>query len=458
MPQRERILIVDDEKGIQTSLLGVLQDEGYRAEAVGSGEECLECLKEHAYDAIVLDVWLPKMSGLDVLEHLHQDSFEGAVLMISGHGSIEMAVKATRMGACDFIEKPLSIEKTLLAIHNALRHSRLEREHRSLRRRYAAEPRLIGESEKMQRLRRDLERAAASSASVLLTGESGTGKELAARLLHVQSDRKDGSFVELNCAALPDELIESELFGYVKGAFTGAATHKPGKLEAADGGTLFLDEVGDMSLKTQAKALRAIEERRFMRVGGTRSIEVDVRVLAATNKNLLEEIRAGRFREDLYFRLNVIPISLPPLRERPQDIPLLAHHFMETLAREYGRPPKTFPEEALAHMKRYRWPGNVRELRNTIERLLIMAPGDAVEASDLPTAVQGSPADGADTFYDSNLSLREARAAFEKALISARLEKCGGNVSLTASRLGVERSHLYRKLRAYGISPNERPE
>src|SRR5438309_2238989 len=377
------ILIVDDEPGVQKALSGVLRDEDYGVEAVSSGEACLDRVTRGGVDLILLDVWLPGIDGLATLERLRERQVDAQIVLISGHGNIESAVRAIKMGAFDFVEKPLSLEKTLLVVRNALRQRRLEAENRALRAVVDRHQTMIGESYAMRQLREQVAMSAPTNGRVLVYVEHGTGKELVARTIHALSRRRAGGFVEVNCAAIPEELIESELFGHVRGAFTGAVADRRGKFEVADGGTIFLDEIGDMSLKTQAKVLRVLQEQTVDAVGGKSSIKVDVRVLAATNKDLQAEIRGGRFREDLYFRLNVIPIFVPPLRERQEDIPLLADHFMAEFAREYGRRVKGFEPGARVTLQQYPWPGNVRELRNVIERLMIMAPGDAISAADL---------------------------------------------------------------------------
>src|SRR5918996_2659176 len=366
------ILIVDDEPGVRSALGGVLRDEGYDVEAVDTGEACLERLGRQSYDVVVLDIWLPGMDGLATLTRMRERQIDAQVVIISGHGNIESAVRAIKMGAFDFVEKPLSLEKTVLVVRNALRQRSLEAENRALRAKVDAQHTMVGESYAMVKLREQVAMAAPTNGRVLIFGENGTGKELVARNIHQLSRRRAAPFVEVNCAAIPEDLIESELFGHVRGAFTGAVADRRGKFEAAHGGTIFLDEIADMSLKTQAKVLRVLQEQVMEAVGGSTRIKVDARVLAATNKDLPMEIRAGRFREDLYFRLNVVPIYVPPLRERIDDIPLLADHFMAMLAREYGRRPKTFEPDAVAGLQRYPWPGNVRELRNLVERLMIM--------------------------------------------------------------------------------------
>ena len=453
------ILIVDDEPGVRTALTGVLTDEGYEVESVSSGEACLDRVTRGPVDLIVLDVWLPGIDGLATLARLRERQVDAQVVLISGHGNIESAVRAIKMGAFDFVEKPLSLDKTVLVVGNALRQRCLEAENRALRAKVDRNLTMVGESDAMRQLREQVAMAAPTNGRVLIYGENGTGKELVARTIHGLSRRRTSAFVEVNCAAIPEELIESELFGHVRGAFTGAVADRRGKFEVADGGTIFLDEIGDMSLKTQAKVLRVLQEQTMEAVGGTARIKIDVRVLAATNKDLQAEIRAGRFREDLYFRLNVIPIFVPALRARPDDIALLADHFMAEFAREYGRRIKTFARDAVSVLQRYPWPGNVRELRNVIERLMIMVPGDAIAAADLgfldPHAFKRpdaalSPAE--------RLTLHEARDRFERDLILRTLAEQQGNMSRTAEALGVERSNLYRKMRTFGIAPVRRPE
>jgi len=453
------ILIVDDEPGVRSALGGVLRDEGYDVDAVDSGEACLERLSRQAYDVVVLDVWLPGMDGLQTLARMRERQIDTQVVIISGHGNIESAVRAIKMGAFDFVEKPLSLEKTVLVVRNALRQRNLEAENRALRARVDAQHTMVGDSHAMVKLREQVAMAAPTNGRVLIFGENGTGKELVARNIHQMSRRRAGPFVEVNCAAIPEDLIESELFGHVRGAFTGAVADRRGKFELAHGGTIFLDEIADMSLKTQAKVLRVLQEQIMEPVGGSNRIKVDARVLAATNKDLTGEIRAGRFREDLYFRLNVVPIFVPPLRDRQEDIPLFADHFMAVLAREYGRRPKTFESDALVALRQYPWPGNVRELRNLIERLMIMVPGDRISSRDVTFLDQGPPADDrASTQILSSAPLHEARDQFERDYILRALAAQQGNISRTADMLGIERSNLYRKMRSFGIAPSRRGE
>jgi len=452
------ILIVDDEPGVRSALGGVLRDEGYDVDAVDTGEACLERLARQTFDVVLLDIWLPGMDGLATLARMRERQIDAQVVIISGHGNVESAVRAIKMGAFDFVEKPLSLEKTVLVVRNALRQRHLEAENLALRARVDAQYTMVGDSSNMVRLREQVAMAAPTNGRVLIYGENGTGKELVARNIHAMSRRRSGPFVEVNCAAIPEELIESELFGHVRGAFTGAVADRRGKFEAAHGGTIFLDEIGDMSLKTQAKVLRVLQEQVMEAVGGSARIRVDARVLAATNKDLPAEIRAGRFREDLYFRLNVVPIFVPALRDRPEDIPLLADHFMAMLAREYGRRPKSFAPDAVAALQRYHWPGNVRELRNLVERLMIMVSGDRVTGGDLAVLDQGVvPMPTPNAARASTMPLHDARDDFERQYILRALAAQQGNISRTAEALGVERSNLYRKMRAFGIAPR-RPD
>ena len=451
----EEILVVDDERNIRGSLEGILRDEGYRVHAVATGEEFLRQVVQTPPDLVILDVWLPGMDGIAALEEVKRLHPELPVIMMSGHGTVETAVKATKLGAYDFIEKPLSLEKTVLAVRNALDRQRLEQENLALRQTLEERYEIVGESPAIQTLRAQIQSAAPSHGRVLIRGESGTGKELIARAIHRQSLRADKPFVEVNCAAIPDELIESELFGHEKGAFTGATNKRRGKFEVADGGTIFLDEVGDMSLKTQAKVLRVLQEQTFERVGGTETLTVDVRVIAASNKPLEEEIQEGNFREDLFYRLNVIPFEVPPLRDRKEDIPLLAVHFLRQFSREYGKPERALSAEALDLLVQYPWPGNVRELRNVMERMVIMVPQDTIRASDLALSLRFRTGAAAEAPTEPALewdgTLREARERFEREFILRRLGETHWNITRAAERLGLERSNLHRKIKAYGI-------
>lgn len=446
------ILVVDDEPGVRTALSGVLRDEGHDVDVVESGESCLDRTTRTVYDVILLDIWLPGLDGLATLQRLRDRQVDSAVIMISGHGNIESAVKAIRAGAYDFIEKPLSLEKTVLAVANALRQRRLEQENRVLRARVDQDLTMVGESYAMHQLREQLAMAAPTNGRVLIFGENGTGKELVARTVHALSRRRSGPFIEVNCAAIPEDLIESELFGHVRGAFTGAVADRRGKFELADGGTIFLDEIADMTLKTQAKVLRALQEQVVEPVGGSTRVRVDTRVLAATNKDLPIEIKAGRFREDLFFRLNVIPIFVPPLRDRREDVHRLADHFIRVFAREYGRRIKSLDPSAAAVLEGYPWPGNVRELRNAIERLMIMVPGDVMTARDLAFLGGAIPPEPTGA-VEATVTLIEARERFEREYIRRTLSFQQGNISKTAEVLGVERSNLYRKMRSLGIAP-----
>ncbi len=447
---RSTILIVDDEKGVQTSVQGILEDAGFDSQTVSSGEEALELLRKKEFPVVLLDIWLPGIDGLQALAKIRQIAPETIVIMISGHGSIETAVRATKLGAIDFVEKPLSLEKTLLVVKNALHQYNLQEENRNLRKQIEQKYVMIGNSVPMQALRQQIAFAAPTNGRVLIYGENGTGKELVAHMLHLHSQRRDAPFVEMNCAAIPEELIESELFGHVKGSFTGASDDKEGKFAQADAGTLFLDEVGDMSSKTQAKVLRVLEEQRFTPVGGSASMKVDVRVIASTNKNLEKEIELGNFREDLYYRLNVLPFQIPPLRERKEDISVLALYFLEEFARKYGRKVPAVTRKAMEIFEIYPWPGNVRELRNIMERIIIMTHLQRIDIYDLPETIL------ARTLFsqleqEQESSLQGARERFEREFILQKLVEHKGNVSRAAQALRIERSNLYRKIRQLGI-------
>ena len=443
----ESILIVDDERGIRDTLRAVLEDEKFVVDTAASGEECLKALENKAYGCVLLDVWLPGIDGLETLARLRAGGVEATVIMISGHGNIETAVRATKLGAFDFIEKPLSIERTVLTVRNALRQRKLEQVNAELTAELTTDYELIGESVVMRALRKQIEVVAPTDGRVLIYGESGTGKELVARNIHLQSRRATAPFVEVNSAAIPEELIESELFGHVKGAFTGAMTAKKGKFELAYGATLFLDEIADMSARVQAKVLRVLEEQRFESVGGSSSIRVDVRIIAATNKSLDSEIEQGNFRADLFYRLNVIPFEIPPLRERIEDVPALINHFNEKFSMAYGKRPKRFDPEALETLQTYSWPGNVRELRNTVERVVIMHSKARVSAADLPILGGEEPPAASFRFP----SFKEATDAYHREFIQRKLAEADGNVSRAAELMGVDRSHLYRRMKSLGI-------
>ncbi|HMC61417.1 MAG TPA: sigma-54 dependent transcriptional regulator [Candidatus Solibacter sp.] len=449
-----RILVVDDEPGIRQSLSGVLEDEGYAAETAESGEAALAALPGAGFELVLLDIWLPGIDGMEVLARIQEIPFgeRPLVVVISGHGSIEAAVKATKLGAFDFLEKPLSIGKVSVVVKNALAHRGLELENSRLKADTSSRYRIIGESVPMKALRQQLSLMAGTNGRVLIYGESGTGKELVAHAMHALSRRAGEPFVEVNCAAIPEELIESEMFGHNKGSFASAHEAKIGKFQKADGGTLFLDEVGDMSLRTQAKVLRALEEQRFEPLGAAEFVQVDVRVVAATNKNLEEEIERGNFREDLFYRLNVIPFFVPPLRDRREDIPLLGDHFLREFTTAYGRKPKELTPEAYQVLSDHHWPGNVRELKNLIERIVILNPQVRVDARHIPLqAARRQPDRPLDRFG----SLQEVREAAEREYILKKLEETNGNVTRTAELLGLERSNLYRKMKTLGMGPKE---
>ncbi len=445
---KEHILVIDDEAGIRESLTGILEDEGFETSTAASGEEALKSFSSQTPDLVMLDVWLPGMDGLETLRKIREIS-DVPVIMISGHGNIDLAVKACHGGAYDFMEKPLSLENVLLRVRMTLEQVRLREENIHLKSVYGKSSEMVGKSRIMEQLRTLIDSAAPSNGRVLILGESGSGKELVARLLHSGSPRAENPFIEVNCAAIPQELIESELFGHEKGSFTGALERKRGKFELADKGTLFLDEIGDMSLTTQAKVLRVIETQQFQRVGGSKTIKVDVRIVSATNKDLELEIQKAAFREDLYYRLNVIPIHVPPLRYRKDDIPLLAEYFLKILGSQYGRKPKKLSSSAIEALTSYNWPGNIREFKNVMERIMILNTKEVLEAADiqLVTGTQNNKSD-----YFAMSTLKEARAAFETDFISARLKENSWNISRTADELGIERSNLHRKLKALGIS------
>ncbi len=450
------ILVVDDEESIRASLAGILEDEGYRTLLAVDGVEALSMAQKELPDLVLLDIWMPRQDGLKTLKRLKELYPPLVVVMMSGHGTIETAVKSTKLGAYDFVEKPLSLEKLLITVKNALGMSKLKEENDSLRGMVLHDQQMIGATPAMLKLQEQIRLVAPTGASVLITGENGTGKELVASAIHTYSQRQNRPFVEVNCAAIPEELIESELFGHERGAFTGAVAQKKGKFDLADGGTIFLDEIGDMSLKTQAKVLRILQEKKFERVGGTRTVEVDVRVVAATNKLLDEEIRAGNFREDLFYRLNVVPFTVPPLRERRADIPLLAAYYLDKFCRRDGREQKVILPDAMELLQHYEWPGNVRELKNIMERLVIMTGGRTIGAAELPESLAGrdSHREVGGSRLDSVLelsTLREAREEFEKEFILQKLEEHDWNISKTAEAIELERSNLHRKIKSYRI-------
>jgi two-component system nitrogen regulation response regulator NtrX len=443
------VLIVDDEPGIRDSLSGVLEDEGFAVATAASGESCLKSASETDFDCIMLDIWLGEgIDGLETLQKLREAGNDAAVVMISGHGNIETAVKATKLGAFDFIEKPLSLDRTVVTVKNAIRQRELEKANERLQSEIADEYVMVGESIAMRALRKQISIVAPSDGRVLISGESGTGKELVARAIHANSRRKGSAFVEINSAAIPEELVESELFGHAKGAFSGANAAKKGKFEVADGATLFLDEIGDMSPSVQAKMLRVLEEQRFEPVGSNAPIKVDVRVISATNKRLDDLLENGNFRHDLFYRLNVIPFQVPPLRERLEDVPLLIDHFNRKFSSDNGRKPKTFLPAAVERLQNHTWPGNVRELRNTIERVIIMVSKAKIDVSDLP---EFGPADAKPSSTFRFPTFKAATDAYQREFILHKLAEFDGNVAKAAENMGVDRSHLYRRMRNLGI-------
>jgi two-component system nitrogen regulation response regulator NtrX len=464
------VLIVDDEADIRASLEAILREEDYVITTAGTAKEALELVRDADYQAVLLDIWLPDGDGLDVLAQIRGDAKPGSraeapragvpeVIMISGHGTIEAAVRATKLGAYDFLEKPLSLDRTLLVLRNAIKAYQLREDNHEFARQLAVKSAVTGQSVPMKALRQQIKLMAPTNGRVLIFGESGAGKELVARAMHAESLRRDRVFVELNCAAIPEDFIETELFGYRHGAGPGGPNQpmeKRGTFERADGGTLFLDEVGDMSLKTQAKVLRALDEQRFYPVGASTPVHVDARVIAATNKDLEEEIARGNFREDLFYRLNVIPFFVPPLRDRKEDIPILAREFLQEFGQQYGRPRVEISDAALVQLKQYHWPGNVRELRNVIERVLILNPkAQRIETKNLPMLVQRTEGRSANGSREEFSTLLQAREAYERDYILKELDRSHGNVTRAAEALGLERSHLYRKMKALGVSIGE---
>jgi two-component system, NtrC family, nitrogen regulation response regulator NtrX len=453
---KARILVVDDEAEIRRSLRMILEYEGYDVQEASSGPEGIALIEREPPDLAFLDIKMPGMDGLETLEKIRQANESLPVVIVSGHGTVSTAVEATKLGAFDFIEKPLASERVLVTIRNALDRTRLQDENRSLKRAVEARHQMVGESVSLRQIWDAIKRAAPTNATVLLLGESGAGKELVARAIHRNSLRSRERFVQVNCAAIPEELIESELFGHEKGSFTGAAEKQIGKFEQADRGTIFLDEVGDMSAKTQAKVLRVLQEGEVERLGSARTIKVDVRVIAATNKDLEAEIERGTFREDLYFRLSVIPIRVPPLRDRREDIPALVKHFVDLFSRENNRRPQRFTPAALEFMQKARWKGNVRELKNTVERLLIMTPGDSIDVDDLRDVVRVETkpvaVDGAGNNHVAPGTLREFKESAERKFLVEKLRENAWNISKTAEVIGTPRSNLYKKLEQYAIT------
>lgn len=446
------ILVVDDEGSILQSVDGILTDEGFEVMKAQSGIAALEKIREEMPDLVLLDIWMPEMDGIKTLIKIKEEYPHLQVIMMSGHGTIETAVKATKLGAYDFIEKPLSLENLLLSIQNALDYYQLEEEISLLKEKNKEKYTITGTSKAIHIVLEQIRIVAPTDAWVLISGENGTGKELVAHTIHRMSKRSNKPLVEVNCAAIPEELIESELFGHERGAFTGATAMKKGKFDQAHEGTLFLDEIGDMSLKAQSKTLRILQEQKFERVGGARTIQVDVRVIAATNKDLEAEIEKGTFRDDLYFRLNVVPIEVPPLRDRVEDIPALAEEFMKEISLNANLKAKVFSDDSIEVLKRYYWPGNVRELKNLVERLAIMIPGDVIRREDIPAPFNQEPRikEELETYLGTG-SYKEAKNRFEKAFIAKKLKEFNGNISQTAEAIGIERSNLHKKIKAYGL-------
>ncbi|MBP7765825.1 MAG: sigma-54 dependent transcriptional regulator [Deltaproteobacteria bacterium] len=448
----ETILVVDDEIAICQSLKAILEDEGYQVLTASSGEEAIKIVAEEMPQLVLLDIWLPGIDGLETLKAVHAAHPNVLIIMMSGHGTIETAVKATKLGAFDFIEKPLSLDKVIILVSNALNVVRLEEENILLKQKVSHQFELTGSSSAITELKEMIGIVAPTNAWILIMGENGTGKELVARSIHHLSRRSHKPIVEVNCAAIPEELIESELFGHEKGAFTGATEKKRGKFDLAHEGTIFLDEVADMSLKAQAKILRILQEKKFERVGGNKVIDMDVRVLAATNKDLEKEMEAGRFRQDLYYRLHVIPLRVPPLRERKEDIPFLVERFLKDFAAKEGQPLKTVSDGALQKLMGHDWPGNVRELKNIVERLIILTPSNEIRADDLPElSLRSDSAAAAPEPAQVTDSLRDARLDFERQFIIKKLEEFDGNISRTAEAIGLERSNLHKKLKSLKV-------
>lgn len=448
------VLIIDDEKEICDSISMILEYEGYAVDSTTSALEGLKKFSEQDFSAVLLDIQMPEMSGFEVLKKIKEIKPSASVIIISAHGSVENAVKATRLGAFDFLEKPIDRDKLLISVRNATEQATLKEENEEIKKTFVGEGEILGKSKAIQKILELIDKVAPLETRVLITGENGTGKELVARAIHKKSERKDKPFIEVNCAAIPNELIESELFGHEKGSFTGAVSQRIGKFELANKGIIFLDEIGDMSLQAQAKVLRAIEEGRIERVGGGKKIEVDVRIIAATNKNLLEEIQKGNFREDLYHRLNVIPIHVPPLRERVEDIPILVEHFCKEITTKHKKPSVRFTDDAIKILQAQPWTGNVRELRNIVERIIIIVDKREITAKDIDFLFTGSQA-SLDNLIETSNSFQEFKEKAEKAFILKQLKANDWNISKTAEILDIQRSHLYTKMRKYGIEKEE---
>jgi len=448
---KEKILVIDDEAGIRSSLKGILEDENYEVKTVEKGEEGFNLLKRQNFDLVLLDIWLPEMNGIELLQKIKTMEENTQVIMISGHGTIETAVKATKLGAYDFLEKPLTLEKVVLTVKNALKQKKLEEENIQLREKVKPRYQLVGKSRSIQSLRKKIKIAAPNKGSVLILGENGTGKELVARLIHLESPRKNRKFIEINSAAIPDELIESELVGYVKEDQNHNLVEKKGKLLVAEGGTLFLDDISEMSLKAQDSLLRILKQGKYEPLGSNESLPINTRIISATNKNLRDLVTEGKFREDLYFKLNVIPITIPPLRERKEDIPLLINYFLKYFSAEYGKKQKTMNDEAMQAFLSYSWPGNVSELSNVIERFVIMVEDDEIKASHLPLLVEPREFQLQSNIHD-NYSLRQAREIFEREYIYNSLKKNKWDISRTASDLQIEADYLHERIKDLGIT------
>lgn len=448
------VLIIDDEKEICDSISMILEYEGYAVDSTTSAIEGLKKFNEQDFSAVLLDIQMPEMNGFEVLKKIKEAKPSTSVIIISAHGSVENAIKATRLGAFDFLEKPIDRDKLLISVRNATEQATLKEENEEIKKTFVGEGEILGRSKAIQKILELIDKVAPLETRVLITGENGTGKELVARAIHKKSERKDKPFIEVNCAAIPNELIESELFGHEKGSFTGAVSQRIGKFELANKGIIFLDEIGDMSLQAQAKVLRAIEEGRIERVGGGKKIDVDVRIIAATNKNLLEEIHKGNFREDLYHRLNVIPIHVPPLRERIEDIPILVEHFCKEITTKHKKPPVRFSEDAIKILQAQPWTGNVRELRNIVERIIIIVDKREITSKDIDFLFAGTQA-SLDNLIDTSNSFQEFKEKAEKAFILKQLKANDWNISKTAEILDIQRSHLYTKMRKYGIEKEE---
>lgn len=448
---KDKILVIDDETGILSSLKGILEDENFTVKTTDSGEKGLDILRGENFDLVLLDIWLPKLNGIEVLEKIKRIEENTQVIMITGHGSVEAAVKATKLGAFNFLEKPLSLEKVIVTVKNALKHRQLEEENIQLKERIRAKYHLVGESAAIQKLRKEIKVSAPSNGRILISGENGTGKELVARLIHQQSLRKRKRFIRINSAAIPENLLENDLFGYIKGTFSNGEIEKKGKLLLADGGTLFFDEIGDLSLKIQDKLLKSIKDHKFYPLGSTTSSSTDARVISATKKDLKTLIASGIFREDLFFKLNVIPLTIPPLRERREDIPLLINHFLEYFSIEYAKKPKTMTPKAMETFTNYSWPGNVSELINVIERFVIMIQDDQIKTSHLPLLVELRESQLANGTEEQQ-SLKDAEEKFERDYIKKALIRNNWDVDQTASSLQIERGQLHEKIKSLGIS------